>query len=391
MLKGFMRIICVSLFMVFGVVFAASMVHAEDYWLQKTLAVTEGDNDSGEDVAVDANKNIFVAARLGDLDLERTVLIKYNPSGAIEWMEEYAEGIAGAWILGVAVDASGNSYVTGGTSRDEGGTCLTKSYDPAGNLRWSQSYPLGYTNLCNDIALDGAGNVTVSGWYKTSSSTTGSLLVIKYDAAGTELCSSTATYPLPSMIFGRALDVDAAGNAYVLGRIGAPGGHGIFLYDSMCGPLHGPGPDIALPDAAHIYWDIAKNGNGIYVIGRGDHDVHLLKYNASGTLLASTIYDGGDDWGNALALDSVGNVYAAGRAGGYLTLKYDPSLNLLWSGRRAEGTSDRALGIDVDAEKNIYVTGTAGGITANGLQYNAVTLIYGQDPPPPPPDYKDRK
>ena len=381
MKKGLIKFLYTCLVMVFGVFLAVGAVHAEDYWLKHTMAIDYGNNDSGEDVAVDADKNVYVAARLGDNEIEIDALVKYNGSGTmpyIEWTRDYDGGNVDAQIYAVAVDALGNAYVTGGTSLTEGGVCLTEAYAPAGTLLWSREFPpLGYTNRCHDIVVDAGGNIIVAGAYQPRSGASRALLLIKYDADGNELCSATTGWPLPTLTHAMAVDVDSAGNAYVLGHIDAPGYYGIFKYDSHCGAIGGAGPDIMLPTNAHIYTDMAVNENGIYVIGRGDHDVHLAKYSTNGTLLASTIYDGGDDFGNALALDSDGNVYAAGRAGGYLILKYDSSLDqLLWSGRWAEGTSDRALGIDVDKNDNIYVTGTAGGYTSNGLQYNAVTLIY---------------
>lgn len=391
MQRGTMGSLWVSLFVAIALSVGTSAVQAEEYWLNKTIVYTVGNNDLGEDVAVDANKNVYVAARLGNLDQENNLLVKYYPSGGIHWTRDYDQGNSKAWIKGVAVDAAGNVYVTGGTSYDGSGACLTKSYDPNGVVRWSRTHPLGYTTMCYDIAVDAAGNVTVAGIYRYEDSAQRANLLIKYDAQGNEVCSTTTFWPLPSMTSATAVDLDADGSAYVLSHIDAPGYDGIFKYDSQCAEVNGPGPEFTLPADAHIYTDIAVNESGIYVLGRGNYDVHLDKYDPSGSLLASTTYDsGGDDYGFALALDTLGNVYAAGRAGGYLTLKYDASLNLLWSGQWAQGTSDRALGISVAGDQTVYVTGMSGGIGSGGLEYNAATLVYSQTPPPPPPS-KDRK
>lgn len=387
MKRGLTSFFFAFLFLVIAVSLAAAPVQAEDYYLNSMRVIDVGNNDSGEGVAVDADGNIFVAARLGDRDMETDVLVKYYPSGAIQWTRDYDAGNVEAQITSVAVDSLGNSYATGTTSLNEGGACLTRSFTPSGELRWSQTYTLGYSNMCNDIVVDAAGNVNVAGIYRHTSGSLRYLLLIKYSSSGAELCSITTGWPLPSLVHAMAVDVDMAGNAYVLGHIDAPGYYGIFKYDSVCGEISGPGPDILLPQTAHIYWDIAVDKTGsIYVIGSGNGDIQLVKYAANGTLLKAIAYDsGGYDNGYALALDNDDYLHAAGQAaGGYVAIKYDPLLNLLWSGRWGVGSGDRALGIAVDSAKNIYLTGTSGGLVSGGLEYNAVTLLYSPGTAPVP-------
>ena len=73
--------------------------------------------------------------------------------------------------------------------------------------------------------------------------------------------------------------------------------------------------------------------------GAGGVDVLLLKYDSSGSLVWSRTWGGpGNESGNSVAVDGLGNVYVVGStdsfgAGWYdaLILKFDRSGNLLWS------------------------------------------------------------
>src|ERR1051326_6234154 len=81
-----------------------------------------------------------------------------------------------------------------------------------------------------------------------------------------------------------------------------------------------------------------------------------------------TTYKNGVTNGNHQALfmklDPAGNLIVAGRsqnpngAMDYVTLKYAPNGELLWSARHGSGTSDTPRDLAVDTNGNIHVTGT---------------------------------
>jgi hypothetical protein len=80
-------------------------------------------------------------------------------------------------------------------------------------------------------------------------------------------------------------------------------------------------------------------------------------------------YDGpahGEDMAEALAVDSMGNAYVAGASAAdtayvnldFVTIKYYPSGDTAWVRRADFGGKDIPSGLGVDAQGNVYVTGT---------------------------------
>ncbi len=127
----------------------------------------------------------------------------------------------------------------------------------------------------------------------------------------------------------------------------------------------------------------------IYVTGyakeaaSGNYDYVTLKYDSSGTLLWRAVYDGTDqdDQGRALAVDACGNVYVTGSSKGngsgwdYVTVKYDNNGNQLWAARY-NGTAnkdDYASALVVSTNGDVFVTGASKGADEH---FNYVTIKY---------------
>jgi hypothetical protein len=98
------------------------------------------------------------------------------------------------------VDSSGNVYVTGrsggsGTSDDY----ATLKYDPAGNQLWVRSYngPGNSDDWAYALALDGSGNVYVTGW-SYGSGTDFDYATIKYVQTPGEVKDETGNRGKPS-------------------------------------------------------------------------------------------------------------------------------------------------------------------------------------------------
>jgi hypothetical protein len=282
----------------------------------------------------------------------------------------YLGGTSSDEGLGIAVDAAGNAYVTGST--------ISSSFPVSSPLQPSRA---GVTDV----------------------------FVTKLDPTGTTLLYSTYLGGSGDDV-GTAIAVDDTGSAYVTGTTGSVnfpvlgpfqatrrGGHDAFVsrlapdgaalvYSTYVG---GEAEDfaagIALDPAGNAYVtgttassSFPNNRAGLCNgLKRTGNDAFVVKLSASGSALAycTLLGGGGDDAGNAIAVDGVGRAWVAGT-----TRSFDlPLVNELQS-RRAGGTDgfvarldaagtvvllsylggsgdDEAQAVALDADGNAYLTG----------------------------------
>lgn len=151
--------------------------------------------------------------------------IKYRADGDTIWVRRYnGTGNYVDSARAIVVDKEGNVYVTGasygnGTQQD----CLTIKYCQDGKVDWVRRYngPGNSKDIANDIAIDGAGNVYVTG-YSMGDKQDYDLVTIKYSSKGQEFCvrryvGSTGSFGLDDY---SAIAVDDSDNVYVAGGNG---------------------------------------------------------------------------------------------------------------------------------------------------------------------------
>lgn len=278
--------------------------------------------DYGNAIAVDSSGNAYVAGSTGSTDFPAisamqaafggtldAFLFKLNASGTALTYSTYIGGSGFEYGRGVAVDGSGNAYVTGTTYSNDFPTS-------AGAFRPASSTPTGFvtkvnstgtriysTTLDNDpidfgdsygIAADSGGNAYVTG--STGGShfpvTTGAFqtvfqggydaFVMKLNTAGTGLVYSTLIGGSGADI-AKAIAIDGAGNAYIAGSTTSG--------------------NFPLPQAGTSY--------------NGGQDAFIVKLNTAGSALLYGMYIGGarDDFANSVAVDTSGNAYLTGGTG----------------------------------------------------------------------------
>jgi hypothetical protein len=203
----------------------------------------------------------------------------------------------------MALDSAGNIYVTGFSQNANSNLgYVTIKYAPNGNQLWASRYDS--TNCPNaspsGIVLDGSNNVIV----------TGSALTVEYDSNGNQLW--TAPYA------GKALAVDAGGNAYVTGYSNSfntvklsPFGSNVWSASYM-----DIGPTMSQVICVDANTNVYVAGSDAYVyFNRVGYYAQLaiVKYDLNGHQLWKAVNDPGVPCGSAqvkvAALDGNGNIY----------------------------------------------------------------------------------
>lgn len=319
--------------------------------------------------------------------------VKYGPDGGLLW-ESRVDGAARGGDEARAV-AYGNGLiaVAGGSAAANLFTdFLTVAYNTAGETLWTARYdgPGGGNDHGLAVAVDGAGNVCVAG-YARDDSTAWDFCTIKYGAGGNRQWVNRFATEFED--FASAIAVDGRGNVYVTGSSGNPylltWDYTTVKYNAdgveqWARQYNGPaGEDdephgIAVDDAGNVYV------TGGSLDSTSGMDYATIKYNPAGDTLWVRRYNGpanGPDEANGLALGPDGSVYVTGFSQGlgsdmdYATVKYDANGNQLWVARY-DGPSagfDEARAIVVDEVGAAYVTGTSAG---SGTRGDYATVKY---------------
>ena len=328
---------------------------------------------------------------------------------------------------GLALDAAGNIYVAasfkgtatcGSTSLTAAGDedVLVVKLDPSGAVLWATSAGGAGIDDGNGIAVDSAGNTTITGSFQGTASFGSTSLVAeggmdafvaRLDPSGAFLWAVRAGGPndpatgWPWTDHGGAVALDAAGNSHVLGRyVGAAsfGDSGLSVTIAK-----GSGPDqfvAKLDPTGTFLWAAAAtdqplkwmekdlrldSAGNVYIAGgvpsaTGSYNAAAAKISPAGAFLwCSPVMSDNKSWGQAIAARADGGSLLSGRlwgtasfgSAGAITAQgdgdafvalFDASGKITW-GCSAGGPSGYADGIAVagDGAGNIYVAGELGG------------------------------
>jgi len=347
-----------------------------DIWLWAKQAGGT-DYEYGNSIAIDSSGNSYVTgcfqgtASFGDTNLTSSgcadiFIAKLNSNGNWLWAHK-AGGTSPDYGYGIATDSSGNSYVTGyfeGTASFGTITLTSSGYidifiaklDSSGNWLWVKK--AGGTNYDGGygIAIDSSGNSYVTGYFQgsasfgtitlTSNSNSRDIFVAKLDSSGNWLWAKQAGGTSPDYSYGIA--IDSSGNSYVTG----------------------------------YFWGTASFGTTT-LTSSGDIDIFVAKLDSSGNWLWAKQAGGtSNDYGYGIAIDSLGNSYVTGyfegtASFGTTTLtsnggndifvaKLDSSGNWLWAHKAGGTSNDFGYGIATDSSGNSYVTGYFKGTASFG-------------------------
>lgn len=291
-------------------------------------------------------------------------------------------GAAGAYVLlqGTAVDAAGNVFIAGGfsgsTTLQLGSVTLTiigsgdafvAKLDSSGAVVWAKNFGgIGALAAATGIAVDGIGNVYLSGQLRDANLTTPPLIkagnfdafAIKLDSSGNTIWAREFSGRGSANVMAKGVAVDTSGNVYLFG--------------------HFEGANLVTPALTKI----------------GTRDAFVLKLDPSGNTAWAKNFGGTGTFtqGNGIAIDGSGNVYLGGfYNSGELTtpslphigsedafaFKLDSSGNTTWA-KNFGGSTAFATGtcIAVDDIGNVYLGGY---FSQDNLTTPAMTKIGPQD------------
>jgi hypothetical protein len=387
----------------------ASQQCLETDWVARFDGAVNRD-DYATAIAVDADGNSYVTGETcASLDSDGNCYstqfgtVKYDPNGNQLWLKTFqAPGTLYNQPHAIAVDQSNNVYVTGSQCFSAGcgpvdcQMCdydyATIKYSSSGQGMWVARYS-GLGNTGTDeafaLAVDSSGNVYVTG-SSTAANGLSDYATIKYTSSGSQAWVARYNGPGNATDDARAIKLDSTGNVYVTG--GSTGASGFLDYATIKYSASGSqlwvarydGPGAGDDDAKDLAVDSSGNA---YVTGYSlgastGNDYATIKYDTSGNQIWVATYDGpahGNDRAAAIALDSVGNVFVTGASSGigtnvdYATTQYDSNGNQVWVARYdSSARVDYASAIALDSSGNVHVTGLSGGAVGIGFDYATI-------------------
>ncbi|HTW93139.1 MAG TPA: SBBP repeat-containing protein [bacterium] len=184
-------------------------------WTRRYTGWPYGAAACGVGVAVDSSGNIYVTGTRDSVSTPFFMTLKYDANGSLKWARYFQRN---GNATGIALGPSGLVYVTGrgGSGSDIG--FVTVMYDSSGDVMWSQDYYPGSNQLSFAMSSDSSGNVYITGG-GTFPNGSNPIYTVAYDSEGT--CKWVASYSSPWGLgnYSDGLALDRDGNVIVVGAI----------------------------------------------------------------------------------------------------------------------------------------------------------------------------
>ncbi len=312
---------------------------------------------------------VFGADTLEDAGNGDLFLVKYDASGNLIWTRwaggtgvDMPEGITldkkgNIYLTG----GSHSPYIVFGNDTvwkvTAGiGVAWTVKYNANGNVIWAKGIRgTGGCDAGEGVAVDKTGNVYVTGNYWDSAVYFGNdtllcvtpgaqdVFVVKYDSAGNEVWGKTAGSVSVDLAGGIAFD--SLGYIYITGQYGTP--YIPFGKDTLTDNYSGTSCTFVVKYdlSGTVIW--AKSGTGV----KGSAGVGIeVGDNHS-------IYVGGNYFGSSIVFGKDSLTTNSGNLGEAYLIKFDTTGYMVWGAQSGNGANVLCAGIAVDGIGDEYITG----------------------------------
>ncbi len=294
----------------------------QQLWEARYNGISNG-NGSAADVAVDATGNVYVTGySLGSTSGYDYATVKYAANSQQLWAARYnGPSSRNDWASDLAVDATGNVYVTG---RSYGGTTFSSSdyatlkYAASGQQLWEARYngPGNGADVATDLALDATGNAYVTGYSDSSTSSESyDYATLKYAATtGQQLWTARYNGASNGVDQANSISLDATGNVYVTGYSVSTGTNSDYITlkyaQTNTTPLSVPAAREAVEELA-VYPNPASGPTAVSFRPVVAGTAQVRVYNQLGQQVA-TLYEGPVRQGQRYTLPLASQQLAAG-------------------------------------------------------------------------------
>lgn len=302
--------------------------------------------DEGRSIHLDDAGNVYVTGKTtgttSGLDI---ITLKYNPDGTEAWAISYnGPGNNEDYAVGLDIDNLGNVYVGGCSVGSGSGLDFTViKYNSTGAEQWIKRYN-GAGNggdAVVGVKVDSDNNIVAGGYTDMGSAQRFNFLILKYDQSGILIWEKQYNGTSSHNDIATSMTVDNANNVYLTGLTTQTNGTRL---DSNYGTIkYNPngnlmwfavydGPNNSVDVSRSIHVDLDMNA---YITGSskgiGSDDYATIKYSPAGSQIWVMSYNGtgnSGDYSSSVVADNEGNAYVTGRSFGigsdydYATIKY---------------------------------------------------------------------
>jgi len=296
----------------------------------------------------------------------------------------------------VAVNSTGEIYVTGSTAGNLGGEsnqglndAFLAKLDISGNLQWVKLIGTVADDDARGLAIDSNDNIYISGGSGASldgqayAGGEADMLLAKYDGAGNRIWLKLVGGTFSDFI--RDVTIDSNDNIYICGWFSTTGAKiylarydtsGNLLWSILLGGTPGNNfcQSVATDSSGDIYLGGSSFANLDGITNQGGRDIVVAKYSSSGTKLwTKMLGTTAEERSFGISLSPTNILYATGRTSGDLNninnlgfddifvSRFDGNGNLLSVNLYGTIESDQANDIDISSTGSVYITGKSKG------------------------------